>query len=191
MTVEYLPVIGGEEVQGGFPLCSVLSPGLSFVSPVRYDTSFVESQVTHQYIWMAWRLYRTLQEKQLAHSWLSHCLPLRIFSYFEDKEKLPVTFPLHMVSALDSSWSLFPSALPHCSSSLVLESLNRAHPHPQRCITDECNVGKLCLSNCDELVNRQCLRGPQMASVFHARVSTVPREMCILVCVCANTTVQF
>lgn len=106
MTVEYLPVIGGEEVQGGFPLCSVLSPGLSFVSPVRYDTSFVKSQVTHQYVWMGLRLYHTLEEKQLAHSWLFYCLPVRISSDFENKEKLPVTFPLHTVSALDSSWTL-------------------------------------------------------------------------------------
>lgn len=42
---------------------------------------------------------------------------------------------------------------------------------------------KLYLSNSDELVNRECLRGLQMANVFHSRVPRFPKENRILLCV--------
>lgn len=41
---------------------------------------------------------------------------------------------------------------------------------------------RLYLSESDELVNRECLRGLQMANVFRSRVPRFPKEERILLC---------
>lgn len=42
---------------------------------------------------------------------------------------------------------------------------------------------RLYLSDSDELVNRECLTGLQMANVFHSHVPRSPKDECILLCV--------